>query len=95
MSYLFAFSYYSETEPELYLSVSCGGMGQQWPATGAGALSAADMGYGLSALEGGHHYFTIEPPELTQNWGNRLLVGTNKSCVHQDPGDGSSDPNRD
>ena len=70
-------------------------MGQQWPATGAGALSAADVGYGLSALGGGHHYFTIEPPELTQNWGNRLLVGTNKSCVHQDPGDGSSDPKRD
>ena len=26
------------------LSVSCGGMGQQWPATGAGALGAADLG---------------------------------------------------
>ena len=34
----------TETEPELCLSISCGGMGQQWPAAGAGALSAADLG---------------------------------------------------
>ena len=26
------------------LSVSCGGMGPQWPATGAGTLAAADLG---------------------------------------------------
>ena len=26
------------------LSVSCGGTGQQWPAAGAGALGAADLG---------------------------------------------------
>ena len=34
----------TETEPELGLSVSCGSMGQQWPAAGAGALGAADLG---------------------------------------------------
>ena len=34
----------TETEPELCLSISCGGTGQQWPATGAGALGAADLG---------------------------------------------------
>ena len=34
----------TETETELCLSVSCGGMGQQWAATGAGALGAADWG---------------------------------------------------
>ena len=33
-----------ETEPDLPLSVSCGGMGQQWPAAGAGTLGAADLG---------------------------------------------------
>ena len=33
----------TEIEPELYMSVSYGGMGQQWPATGAGALGAADL----------------------------------------------------
>ena len=34
----------TETEPDLPLSVSCRGMGQQWPVTGAGALGAADLG---------------------------------------------------
>ena len=34
----------AETETELCLSVSCGGPGPQWIATGAGALGAADMG---------------------------------------------------
>ena len=34
----------TETKPELCLSVSCGGMDQQWPAAGAGALGAADLG---------------------------------------------------
>ena len=33
-----------ETEPDMPLSVSCGGIGQQWPATGAGALGAAELG---------------------------------------------------
>ena len=34
----------TETETELCLSVSCGGMGQQWTVTGTGALGAADLG---------------------------------------------------
>ena len=34
----------TETEPELCLSVSCGVMGQQWPAAEAGDLGAADLG---------------------------------------------------
>ena len=34
----------TETETELCLSVSCGGTGQQCPATGAEALGAADLG---------------------------------------------------
>ena len=34
----------TEAETELCLSVSCGGMGQQWTATGTGALGAADLG---------------------------------------------------
>ena len=34
----------TETEPELCLSVSCGGMGQEWPASEAGALGTADLG---------------------------------------------------
>ena len=34
----------TETETELCLSVSCGGTGQQGPATGTGALGAVDQG---------------------------------------------------
>ena len=30
--------------PEVCLSVSCEGMCQQWPAAGAGALGAVDLG---------------------------------------------------
>ena len=33
-----------ETELELCLKASGGGMGQQYPAAGAGALGAADLG---------------------------------------------------
>ena len=47
-----------DTEPDLCLSVSYGGMGQQWPAVGTGALAAADLGgtvCGVSPLGGGHH----------------------------------------
>ena len=39
-------------------NVSCGGMGQQWPATGIGALAAADLGgtvCGISLLGGSCH----------------------------------------
>ena len=34
----------TETERELCLSVSCGGMGQQWTAAESEALSAVDLG---------------------------------------------------
>ena len=33
----------TETKTELYLSVSCGGMGQQWTAAGVGPLGASDL----------------------------------------------------
>ena len=45
--------YPTETEPDLTLSDSCRGKGQQWPATGTGALRAADLGHvacGISPL---------------------------------------------
>ena len=72
----------SEAEPELCLSVSCGGMGQQWTAAGAGALGAADLAVAEALLEEVAINPTIEPPELTQDWRNRLLEGTNKTlCV--------------
>ena len=34
----------TETETEQCLSVSCSGMGQQWPDARAGVLSAVDLG---------------------------------------------------
>ena len=48
----------TETEPHLRLSVSCGGMGLQWPAAGAGTLCAAGLYHTACAicpLGGGHH----------------------------------------
>ena len=56
-------------------------MGQQWTAVGGGALSAVDLGMAQALLE----EVTIEPPELTQDWGNRLLEGTNKTLCAPGP----------
>ena len=60
-------------------------MGQQWPTTGAGALGAADLGVVLALLEEVTTDPTIEPPELTQDWGNRLLEGTKKTTCASGP----------
>ena len=60
-------------------------MGQQWPAAGAGALGAVDLGIAKALLEEVAINSTIELPEITQDWGNRLLEGTNKAYEHQDP----------
>ena len=57
----------TETEPELCLSVSCGG-GQQWTAAGTGALGAADLGMAYVLLEEVAINPTVELPELTQEW---------------------------
>ena len=34
----------TETETELCLTIFCGGTGQQWPASGTGALGSAGLG---------------------------------------------------
>ena len=60
-------------------------MGQQWPVAGAGALGAADLGVVLALLEEVTTDPTIEPPELTQDWGNRLLERTNKTLYMPGP----------
>ena len=54
----------SEIETELFLSISCGGTGQQWTATGTGALGAADLGMAYTLLEEIAIKPTIELPEL-------------------------------
>ena len=45
------------------------------------ASGCSRPGCGISPLGGGYHYPTIELPELTQDWGNSLLEGTNKLCT--------------
>ena len=70
-------------------------MGQEWSAAGADTLGAVDLGMAYGLLEEVTINLTIEPPELTQHWGNRLLEGPHKTYAHQDPGERSSDPTRD
>ena len=65
--------------------VSCGGMGEHWPATGAGVLGAAELGMAKALLEEVAINSTVELPELTQDWGNRLLEGTNKTLCTPGP----------
>ena len=69
----------TETDPELWLSVSFGGTGQQWTAAGAGTLDTVDLHMILALLEEVTMNPTTEPPELTQDWGNRHLDSKNKS----------------
>ena len=45
---------HTETDTELCLSISCGGMGQQWTPTGRGS-GCSRPGYGISPLGGGRH----------------------------------------
>ena len=59
-------------------------MGQQWTATEAGALGAVGLGMAYALLEVAVNP-TIELPELTQDWGNRLLEDTNKTLCTTGP----------
>ena len=58
----------TEAETELCLSISCGGTGQQWTATGTRALDAADLGMAEALLEEVTINPTLELPELIQGW---------------------------
>ena len=85
----------TETEPELCLSVSCGGTDQQWTAAGAGALGAVDLGMAQALLE----EVTITPPENHQNLHRTEETDSwraqTKLCVYQDPRERSNDHRRD
>ena len=48
-------------------------------------MGAADLGMAYALLEEVTINPTIEPPELPQDWGNRLLEGTNKSLCAPGP----------
>ena len=75
----------TESDPELPLSVSYGGTGHKWPATGAGVLGTPDLDMAYTLLEEVTINPTREPPELTQDWGHRLLEGTNKALCEPGP----------
>ena len=75
----------TETETELCLSISCGDTSQQCSATGTEALGAADSGMAYALLEEVAINPTIELPELTQDWGNRLLQGKNRTLCAPEP----------
>ena len=48
-------------------------------------MGAADLGMAYALLEEVTINPTIELPELTQDWGNRLLEGTNKTLCAPGP----------
>ena len=73
----------TETEPELCLIVSREDTGQQQPA--AGALGAADLGMAQALLLEVTINPAIELPKLSQEWGNRLLEGTNRTLCAPGP----------
>ena len=66
-------------------AVSYGGTGHKWPATGAGVLGTPDLDMAYTLLEEVTINPTREPPELTQDWGHRLLEGTNKAVCEPGP----------
>ena len=74
------------------MSVFCRDTGHQWTVTGAGALGTADLGVAYDLVEEVAINLTREPPELTQDWGNRLLEGTNRNLWAPGPRERSSDP---
>ena len=74
----------TETEPELFQcllqrygsAVAC--------CRGRGS-GCSRPGYEIRPLGGGLIYPTTEPPEFTQDWGNRLLEGTNSTLCTPEP----------
>ena len=70
-------------------------MGQQWTATGAGALGAADLGVALTLLEEVAINSTIELPDLTQHWETDSWRAQTEPCMHQVIAERSSVPKRD
>ena len=80
----------TETETELYLSISCGGTSRQWSAAGTGALG---VGMASVLLEEVAINPTIELPELTQDWEIDSWRAQH-NLGHQDPGERNSDPSR-
>ena len=65
------------------MSVSCEGMGQQWPAAGAGALGAVDLGMdGISPLGGGRHQPHHRAARTYTGLGKQTLGGHKQKLMH-------------
>ena len=67
-------------------------MGQQWPAAGAEALGAADLGMASTLFKEVAINPTIELPELTQDWKIDSWRAQKIPCMHEDLGARGSDP---
>ena len=70
-----------ETELELCLKASCGGMGQQYPAAGAGALGASYLGMAWTLIE----EVTINPTRDAKSYiglRKQTLGGHKQNLVH-------------
>ena len=64
------------------MSVSCEGMGQQWPAAGAGALGAVDLGMdSISPLRGGRHQPHHRATRTYTGLGKQTLGGHRQNLV--------------
>ena len=74
----------TETEPELCLSVCCGVQVSSGWLQGRGS-GCNRPGFGIALLEEVAINPTIELPEITQDWGNRLLEGTNRTLCTTGP----------
>ena len=78
----------TETETELCLSISCGGMSQQWSTAGTEALR---VGRHKPSWRRSPLTPSTELPELTQDW-EIDSWRAQQNLVHQDPGERGSDP---
>ena len=72
----------TETETELCLSVSYGDMGQQWIASGAGALDAVDLGTAYALLEEVAINPTYSRQNLHRTGETDSWRAQTKPCVH-------------
>ena len=91
----------AQTAEQLYQRSSCTvakvlGPTAGFPAYGSSKGTENSQGAGLRTpreFDFGGQWDLIT--ELPQDWGSRLLDGTNQNFAHQDPGERSSDPTKD
>ena len=75
----------TETEAELCLECLLWRYGSAVACHWGRSSGCSRPGYGISPLGGGCFNPAIELPELTEDWGNRLLEGTNRTLCALGP----------